>query len=272
MYKRQQLLRLDDEEKRRAEAETREADLLLQRNRRLIPALLSLLAITLALSVTAAWKWNEASVEAGKAADERDRAVATFINAQEVSLAAQKERDQAHREREQSLADVAALASDVQKKLQSGSLAAVRKAIREVVAPYLRERPATDKSEAVSETPTDAALQLAAKVAVDTPVPLHPINGFMWIGSEQYPRLYDPNSGKEIAPEKVEPGSLYKVTRPTVLREDMPAEDTYRTAASKGIVEGGSLLQVLGTPKGYQRPSGTQFWVCLLYTSPSPRD
>lgn len=267
---RNQLSRLDDEEKLRTAAETRAADLRLQRNHRLIPALLFLLAMTVALGITAARGWKVASDEAKKAADERDLAEATSIDALKVSNAAQKERDQAQREREQSLADVAALASDVQEKLQSGSLAAVRKAIGGVVAPYLRERPATDKSEAVSETPTDAALQLAAKVTVNTPVLLHPINGFMWIGSEQYPRLSDPNSGKPIAPEAVLPGSLYTVTRPTVLREDMPAEDTYRTAASKGIVEGGSLLQVLGTPKGYQRPSGTQFWV-RLQVQPDPR-
>ncbi|RDE48790.1 MAG: hypothetical protein DVS81_20170 [Candidatus Accumulibacter meliphilus] len=252
-----------DEQLKRAEAERREAVLRLERNRRLIPALLALLAIVLALLAFVVFLWFQASSERDEAQllraqanTAKQKAEDALKNANMAALDAQNASEQAQRNADQRLAD---FASDVQKALPFAS-----SAVSEVIKRYLPDQGTSQAlADAVAETPSDAAQQIAKKVEDNSPAPQRGVDGFMWIGSEKAPRLASLNDGAAVDPAAVQPGGQYRVTSPTVLRQDMPTEDTYRTATNIGFVTVNSLVQVLGSPRDYQRPSGTQYWARL---------
>ncbi len=247
----EQLDLLDHETKLRGEAQRRETELRSQRNHWLFPALLALLAIVAIL-------WYKASNERDVANEQRQNAEEALGEARRAALAAQNARDQAQWDFEQRLADIA---SSLQAALPRGPASS---AALEVISRDLHNKaPSQTQSDEVAETPTAAALQVTEKVRASDPAQVLGIDGFMWIGSATQPRLADPNDDRLVKPEAVQPGSQYRVTHPTVLRQDMPTEDSYRTAESIGFVIEGSLIQVLGSPKGYDRLSGTQYWVRL---------
>jgi hypothetical protein len=172
-------------------------------------------------------------------------------NAHAASVAAQKERDQAREKADQVLADLVYAIGKAKRSAKTRDEAL--KVALDGVAPYLRKQGTGQDSEA--ETP----VRLGSFDTDKGGSPLQGGAGFMWIGSAENPRLRLDN-GVEVSPTKVQSGSQYFVIRPTVVREALPAKDTYRTAPAIGSVDAGTRIQLLGVPEKYPRNSGIQYW------------
>jgi hypothetical protein len=108
----------------------------------------------------------------------------------------------------------------------------------------------------ITETVPDSVVLDQAKSRSDsganrTPQNLH---GFIWIGSDGAPNLFDPSNEMLVKPSAAVVGASYKVIKNLVLRTALPTTD-YLQSDSAGVVPEQTTIKLRATPVPYKRPA-----------------
>ena len=86
------------------------------------------------------------------------------------------------------------------------------------------------------------------------------IVGALWLGSDAAPQVVTPTGGAPSLTSATA-GSSFRLRANVFLRQTWPASaDHYTSPPSISVVPAGSLIYLTSDPKGYDRPSGRQYW------------
>ncbi len=130
-------------------------------------------------------------------------------------------------------------------------------------------------SEAANSASADAAVGLGNSVGPQTigkgdltpanstaPASSGPlaIVGALWLGSDAAPQVVTPTGGAPSLASAAA-GSSFRLRTNIFLRQAWPeSTDNYTSPPSISVVPAGSLVYLTSDPKGYDRPSGRQYW------------
>lgn len=86
------------------------------------------------------------------------------------------------------------------------------------------------------------------------------ITGALWLGSDATPQVVTPTGGVPSLADATA-GSSFRLRTGIYLRQALPESvDNYTSPPSISVVPAGSLIYLTSDPRGYDRPSGRQYW------------
>lgn len=128
------------------------------------------------------------------------------------------------------------------------------------------ENLATADQKLAADTPVDQRLEQAEipPPTTETTSALaqnRQLEGAIWLGTNELQQVRLENGGEVSDFGLARKGTRFRARAAIYLREAMPVSDAnYASRPSKGIVPKGTLIELRGPPKSYQRSTGLQFW------------